>query len=334
MLDYLWEVVNLKRLGNLYENICDINNIVLSYNEVCRNTRNKRRVENLKEYKSVYISRIHNIMQDKSYTVGPYNMFTIYEPKERKIVSQNVQDKIINHLVARFILYPAILPCLLDVNVASRKNMGTSKGLELASNFHRICKIKYNSYYILKCDISKFFASINHDILKQKLLKRIKDKDALKIVFDIIDSNLQGLYIGSMTSQILAIFYLNDLDHFIKETLKIKYYVRYQDDFLLFHKDKNYLKNCLAQIQQFLAKEKLTLNAKTRIYKNTNNFLFLGRNVNGKYSRYRSVKRKLKSRFYLYKNGKISLNSFTSSLICYKNLCNKNFTFLPKKDST
>ena len=137
-----------------------------------------------------------------------------------------------------------------------------------------------------------------------------------------------------MTSQILAIFYLNDLDHFIKETLKIKYYVRYQDDFLLFHKDKNYLKNCLAQIQQFLAKEKLTLNAKTRIYKNTNNFLFLGRNVHGKYSRYRSVKRKLKSKFYLYKNGKISLNSFTSSLICYKNLCNKNFTFLPKKDST
>lgn len=90
----------------------------------------------------------------------------------------------------------------------------------------------------------------------------------------------------------------------------------------------------MAQIQQFLSKEKLTLNAKTRIYKNTNNFLFLGRNVNGKYSRYRSVKRKLKSRFYLYKNGKISLNSFTSSLICYKNLCNKNFTFLPKKDST
>ena len=86
LLDYLLEVVNLKRLGNLYENICDINNIVLSYNEVCRNTHNKRRVENLKEYKSVYISRIHNILENKNYTVGPYNMFTIYEPKKEKYV--------------------------------------------------------------------------------------------------------------------------------------------------------------------------------------------------------------------------------------------------------
>ena len=94
----------------------------------------------------------------------------------------------------------------------------------------------------MKCDISKFFSSINHDILKEKILKRIKDKDAIKIVFDIIDSYSPGLGIGSMTSQVLAIFYLNDLDHFIKETLKIKYYVRYQDDFLLFHPSKEYLK--------------------------------------------------------------------------------------------
>ena len=108
--------------------------------------------------------------------------------------------------------------------------------------FIRDCKIQYKKYYILKCDISKFFSSINHDILKEKILKRIKDKDAIKIVFDIIDSYSPGLGIGSMTSQVLAIFYLNDLDHFIKETLKIKYYVRYQDDFLLFHPSKEYLK--------------------------------------------------------------------------------------------
>ena len=139
-------------------------------------------------------------------------------------------------------LYPAILPCLLNVNVASRKDMGTKKGLQLMNKFIRNCKIQYKKYYILKCDISKFFSSINHDILKEKILKRIKDKDAIKIIFDIIDSYSPGLGIGSMTSQVLAIFYLNDLDHFIKETLKIKYYVRYQDDFLLFHPSKEYLK--------------------------------------------------------------------------------------------
>ena len=139
-------------------------------------------------------------------------------------------------------LYPAILPCLLNVNVASRKDMGTKKGLQLMNKFIRNCKIQYKKYYILKCDISKFFSSINHDILKEKILKRIKDKDAIKIIFDIIDSYSPGLGIGSMTSQVLAIFYLNDLDYFIKETLKIKYYVRYQDDFLLFHPSKEYLK--------------------------------------------------------------------------------------------
>ena len=317
----------MKRINNLYENICKIENIKDSYNEVCRNTRNKTRVENLKSYKSIYISRIHNTLVNKSYTVGPYNSFVIYEPKRREIVSQNVQDKIVNHLVARFILYPALVPCLLDVNVASRKYMGTSKGLFYAMDFNKKCKIKYKNYYVLKCDVSKFFASIDHDILKKKLLKRIKDKDALKIVFDIIDSNEKGLNIGTMTSQILAIFYLNDMDHFIKENLKIKYYIRYQDDFLLFHPSKQYLKLCLEQLYIFLAKENLILNKKTRIYKNTDNFLFLGRNIKGKYARYRNVKRKLKSRFYLYQNGKITLNSFSSSLTCYRNLCNNPYLF-------
>lgn len=321
----------MKRKGNLYNSICDYNNILNSYNEVCKNTRNERRVANLKEYKSIYISRIYDILKNKQYTVGPYNKFIIYEPKERLIVSQNVQDKIVNHLVARYILYPALLPCLLDINVASGKNMGTSKGLELARNFHQKCKIKYQNYYVLKCDISKFFANIDHDILKEKLLRRIKDKDALKIVFDIIDSNEEGLFIGSMTSQILAIFYLNDMDHFIKENLKIKHYVRYQDDFLLFHESKDYLKFCLEEIRKFLDTQKLKLNIKTRIYKSTNNFLFLGRDTNNNYSRYRTVKRKLKSKYFLYKNHKLSLGSFISSLRCYEQLCNRNNLFKLKK---
>ena len=235
----------MKRKGNLYQEIYKFENIVNAFNEVCRNTKNKKKVAKFKEYKCIYVSRIYNILKTKSYKPGPYNVFTIYEPKERRIVSQSMQDNVINHLVARHILYPAILPCLLDVNVASRKGLGTSEGIRLAMNFHRICKVKYKTYYILKCDISKFFASIDHDILKKKLERRIKDKDALKIVFDIIDSEENGLSIGAMTSQVLAIFYLNDMDHFIKETLKIKYLIRYQDDFLLFHPSKQYLKYCL-----------------------------------------------------------------------------------------
>ena len=224
----------MKRKGNLYQNIYNINNILNAYNEVCKNTKNKRKVNNYRQYKCIYISRVYDILKNKQYEVGPYNVFYIDDPKRRRIVSQGIQDKIINHLVSREILYPALLPCLIEENVASRKNKGTREGLRLYSKFQKECNMKYGKYYILKCDISKFFASIDRDRLKEKLKKKIKDKDALNIVFKIIDSDENGLSIGNMTSQILAIFYLNDMDHYIKETLKIKYYVRYQDDFLLY----------------------------------------------------------------------------------------------------
>ena len=317
----------MKRKGNLYQNLYKFENIQSAFNEVCKNTKNKKKVARFKEYKCIYISRIYDILQTKTYKPGPYNVFTIYEPKKRRIVSQNMQDKVINHLVARHILYPALLPCLLDVNVASRKGLGTSEGIRLSMNFHRICKVKYKTYYILKCDISKFFASINHDILKEKLKRRIKDKDALKIIFDIIDIEENGLSIGAMTSQILAIFYLNDMDHFIKETLKIKYFLRYQDDFLLFHPSKQYLRYCLKELEKFLKKEKLILNKKTRIYKSTNNFIFLGRKPNGNYAKFRDVRRKIKKRVYLYKTGQIELSSLISSIICYKHLCKKGSNY-------
>jgi len=130
-----------------------------------------------------------------------------------------------------------------------------------------------------------------------------------------------------MTSQILAIFYLNDLDYFIKETLKIKCVIRYQDDFLIFHHSKEYLQYCLKEITKFLNKEKLVLNKKTRIFKSTDNFIFLGRNKFGGYARYRTVKRRLAKKEYLYSIGKLSLSSLVYSRICYKHLSNNKLNF-------
>ena len=123
-----------------------------------------------------------------------------------------------------------------------------------------------------------------------------------------------------MTSQVLAIFYLNDMDHFIKEELKIKGYIRYQDDFLLFSESKEYLEFCLEKIKEFLAKEKLVLNNKTRIYTSNQNICFLGRNLYGQYAKRRTVRRRMKRRRYLLKEGKISLNSYIASKICYEKL--------------
>ena len=209
----------MKRKKNLYEDIYKLENIFNAFNEICKNTKNKRKVRNYKEYKCIYVTRVYNTLKNRNYVVGPYNVFTIYEPKERRIVIQNMHDKIINHLVSRYILYPSLMPCLINANVASRKGMGTKRGLELAKEFHRICKIKYNNYYILKCDISKFFASIDHDVLKEKLKRKIKDKEALNIVFSIIDSDGNGLSIGNMTHTNITSF-RKDIYNLLEQTIK------------------------------------------------------------------------------------------------------------------
>lgn len=310
----------MKRLSNLYENIYKPENIKSCYYEVIRNTKNKRQVYKLQNNAEKVIRTIYEELKNEKYVVGKYNVFVIYEPKQRTIVSQGMKDKIINHLIAREILYPAILPCLVPYNVASRPNMGTKRALEYLEKYRREFALKNKKYFILKCDISHFFFSIDHKILKKKLRKKIKDPKALKILFDVIDSYFTGIGIGSMTSQVLAIFYLNDMDHFIKEELKIKGYIRYQDDFLLFSESKEYLKFCLKEIKKFLEKEKLMLNKKTRIYSSSENICFLGRNLYGQYAKRRSVKRKLKRKLYLMKKGSITLNSYIDSKICYKNL--------------
>lgn len=320
----------MKRFNNLYENIYKTENIKACYYEVMRNTKNKRQVYKLQNNAENVIRTIYEELKNERYVVGKYNVFIIYEPKQRTIVSQGMKDKIVNHLIAREILYPAILPCLVPFNVASRPGMGTKKALEYLERYRKQFAAKNKKYFMLKCDISRFFLSIDHKILKKKVRRRIKDPRALKIVFDVIDSYSTGIGIGSMTSQVLAIFYLNDLDHFIKEKLKIKGYIRYQDDFLLFSESREYLEYCLKEIKKFLEKEKLTLNGKTRIYSSNENICFLGRNLYGQYAKRRTVRRKLKKRFYLMKEGKISLDSYIASRICYKNLMRKSKIMIKK----
>lgn len=122
-----------------------------------------------------------------------------------------------------------------------------------------------------------------------------------------------------MTSQILAIFYLNDLDYYIKEKLKIKYYIRYQDDFCLFHPSKQYLKECLEKIKEFLKKEKLELNQKTRIYNEKNQYIFLGRTIKNKKGNYRNKNKKINLKWKQYKIKNINLYSYLMSKNSLKN---------------
>ena len=304
----------MKRLGHLYETMLDMNNIMSCYKEVMRNTHNKKAVARYEDFKAANLNKIYTILKEKKYKVKKYNIFTIHEPKTRVIVSLGLTDKIINHLVTRCILMPALIKALIDQNVATRPGKGTSAGIKLYKKYRQSCNYKYDKYYILKGDITKYFHSINHDIVKDQLRRRIKDEDALKIVDTIIDSYPYGLPIGNMSSQILAIYYLNPMDRYIKETLKIKYYVRYQDDFLLFHPSKEYLKECEEKIRTFLKEElDLELNHKSRIYSNKEKLVFIG------YNKGKGVARKkLAIRKRQYNKGYISLNSYISSIMSYK----------------
>ena len=279
-----------------YNEIVNLDRIIATYHRIMVNTKHRGKVL---EYNMFYMSNLINIynkLKNHTYHHGQYNIFVIKEPKVRVIMSEKLEDKIVNHLVSDYILLPLIEPKLIDMNVATRIGKGTKMVIYYMKKYLINMYKKYSNFYILKCDISKYFYSIDHEILLNKLKKLELDNDSYKIIKDIIYStNYQyiydkidkmgvdtkykigkGLGIGNQTSQILAIFYLNDLDHYIKEKLHIKYYIRYMDDFILIHQDKEYLKYCLKQIKLFLEKEKVNLNDKTNIYSISNGFTFIG----------------------------------------------------------
>lgn len=291
----------MKRVNNIYNKITDLSNIMYMYdNSVRRNTRNKKKIEAFDNLYSINLVNIKEELISNSYIPGEYNVFFVREPKLRVIMSQSIKDKIVNHLIAKYFLIDVFDKSLIDTNVATRKNRGTHYGLKLFKKYLNIMNNKYSSFYILKFDISKYFYNIDHSVVKKLIRNKIKDKKVIDILDKIIDStdkdyinerivklnkskeNIplykkgKGFPIGNMTSQIIATFYLNELDHFIKEKLKIEYYIRYMDDGVLIHENKEYLKYCLKEIQKILDKYKLELNTKTKIYKSNEGIEFLG----------------------------------------------------------
>lgn len=311
----------MKRKNNLYDDICSIKNIELICNKVFKTCKNKEKIYKWESVKDILIVKIYEDLNNRNYKFGKYHKFIIYEPKKRVIMAMDMYDKIVNHLVSEYILLPSIVPCLIDSNVASRKGKGTSYGVFLYYKYRNYYDSKFgkDNYYLLKMDIHKFFDYINHDILKEKLKNKIKDKDALNILNIIIDSTNSGIPIGANTSQLFAIFYLDEIDKYIKEELKIKCYIRYQDDMLLIHHDKEYLKYCLEQIKNKLNNLKMTLNSKTKIYKSNENINFIGVRKNKKYSNISRTRRKYKKKLEAYQKGEVSLNCLIGSRKNYFN---------------
>jgi len=329
--------------------------------EISKNVKNKHKVYMFEKNKFQNINHILEILKSGNYNGGKYNIFLIKEPKHRIVMALDISDKLINHFIARYVLEVKLSKYLDPRNIATRKGMGTDCGIKLVKKYLELNK-KYDKFYILKLDISKYFYSIDHAVLKE-LVKDKLDEDEYNFLSLIIDStnreyiNLKiqdikekylakhpqfekemmaipfyevgkGLPIGNMTSQFLSIYYLYELDHYIVHDLHIKYYVRYMDDFVLIHHDKEVLKDAYKKIECILNnKYKLKLNSKkTKIVSASEGFSFLGytyKVVNKKTivklrrEAYEKIKKRVKQVYYMYESGFIDFNCAFCSIMSF-----------------
>lgn len=286
-----------------YDDVITFENIYNMWNIIKKTCKNKKALFYFSLNLNTNINYIYYLLKEKKYIPSKYKTFMIFEPKPRLVMSQSVCDKIVNHFVSNYYLIPILENSLIDTNVATRKNNGSKYAKDTLIKY--INKVLINEkgkeIYCLKIDISKYFYKIDHNLLIKKLEKKIKDKDIINLIKiiisetnkDYINKNIEkynrfykidipfykegkGLSIGAMSSQFLAIFYLSDLDHFIKEKLKCKYFLRYMDDYLILDTDKEKLKKFLKIIKNELKKLKLETNKKSNIYKMSVGFSFLG----------------------------------------------------------
>ena len=296
---------------------------LLAAHKKCRLSRqHKKETISFEINLSQNLTEMSKKLLQQTYQIGKYKQFYIYEPKKRNIEALSYKDRVVLMAFCTNKLESKLEKKLIPDNVACRKCKGTMFGLDRLKLFLRkFYNINKNNVgYFLKCDLRKYFQNIDHDILKRQLLKVDFDDEDMWIINQIIDSrNFDtnvGLPIGNQTSQWFALFYLNGLDHFIKEKLRIKYYVRYMDDFILLSPDKGQLREWLEAIEIFLRDElRLKLNPKTTILAAKNGIDFVGYKHRGTHKKVRrdSIKR-MKRKIKWYVKGKITKEKLQKSV--------------------
>lgn len=254
------------RLCHLYNDIISVENLLAAWKEFLRDKRNRQDVERFSFHLFDHILALHHELADKTYQHGPYQAFKINDPKPRDIHKASVRDRLLHHAIYR-ILYPYFDPKFIFDSYSCRKTKGTHRAVNRFREYARqISKNHTQTVWVLKCDIRKFFANIDHKILLAILAKRIKNRDTVWLLEKVIESFQTrdkpgvGVPLGNLTSQLLVNIYLNEFDHFLKRNLKVTYCIRYADDFVILDRSKDHLENLLPQISAFLeTKLKLTL---------------------------------------------------------------------------
>jgi len=248
----------MKRAGNLIQQIADPENLRIAFWKAQKGKSGKREVIDFSDHLDQNLLVLREQIVSGEVEIGNYHYFTINDPKERRICAASFSERVLHHALMNICHHVFEKYQIFD-SYASRTGKGTYAALDRAKYFQK----KYQ--WFLKLDVRKYFDSIDHEMLIKILSNRFKDKILVGIFNKIINSYetspLKGLPIGNLTSQYFANHYLAVSDHFIKEKLKIKCYVRYMDDMILWHDDKDQLINTRDEIDLFLRKElKLTLN--------------------------------------------------------------------------
>ena len=244
----------------MFNDIISTNNLLEAWKEFLKGKRNKKDVQDFQYQLSDNIVALHKELKDKTYKHGGYYAFNISDPKPRNIHKASVRDRLLHHAIYRQ-FYKFFDKTFIHDSYSCRRLRGTHKAVERFKNFAlKASRNNTKTLWILKCDVKKFFASIDHKIMLEIVGQRITDQGALWLVGRVIESFHstgvgKGLPLGNLTSQLLVNVYMAKFDQYVKHSLRAKYYIRYADDFIIMSRDKAWLEGILILVELFLQKE-------------------------------------------------------------------------------
>ena len=232
---------------NLKDQICSWDNLLLAYRKTSKGKRNTRSYLQFREYDILNLEKIQNDLISESYKMDEFHTFDIYVPKHRKIQALSFRDRIVQHAICN-VIEPIFDKTFLSNSYACRKNKGTHAGVKYVQSILR----KYpEKNYVLKTDFSKYFPSIQYDLLFELIKKKISCRFTLSMLRVFLPSGGCGLPVGWLISQLMANVFGSAVDHYLQHELKLKHWARYMDDIVIIHEDLALLKNVKIQLEAF-----------------------------------------------------------------------------------
>jgi len=240
----------------MFEEIISPENLLLAWQEFIPGKRGKIDVQQFERSLMDNILQLHGELASGTYRHGSYQSFHIHDPKSRHIHKATVRDRLLHHAIHR-VLYPIFDRVFIPDSFSCRVGKGVhAAGTRFRSFANKASKNNTRTCWVLKCDIRKFFASIDHDKLLGIIAPVLSDAGAMKILREVIGSFHssfgKGLPLGNLTSQLLANTYMNELDQYAKYQMNLPYYIRYADDFAILHHDREFLLSLIPTMGDFL----------------------------------------------------------------------------------